>query len=108
GASASQNSSFLKVDNVAKNRFWETLEKNVKEMLRETDKQLPEGSSETFVQARGQGQTATTQSRTAPARRGRGTGTATQTTATTTTPGAEQTAQAQEFLEQRLTFREAA
>jgi hypothetical protein len=64
--SGSQNSSLLKVDNIAKNRFWETLEKNVKEMLRETDKQLPEGSSETFVQARGQGQTATTQSRTAP------------------------------------------
>jgi general secretion pathway protein D len=106
GASASQNSSFLKVDNVAKNRFWETLEKNIKEMLRETDKQLPEGSSETYVQSRGQGQTATTQSRTAPARRGAGT--ATQTTATTTTPGAEQTAQAQEFVEQRLTFREAA
>lgn len=102
----SQNSSLLKVDNIAKNRFWETLEKNIKEMLRETDKQLPEGSSETYVQSRGQGQTATTQSRTAPARRG--TGSSTQTTATTTTPGAEQTAQAQEFVEQRLTFREAA
>ena len=38
----------------------------------------------------------------------RGTGTATQTTTTATTPGAEQTAQSQEFVEQRLTFREAA
>jgi MSHA biogenesis protein MshL len=106
GAIGSQNSSLLKVDNIARNRFWETLEKNIKDMLRETDKVLPEGSSETFVQARGQGQTATTQSRTAPARRG--TGPATQTTTTTATPGAEQTAQSQEFVEQRLTFREAA
>lgn len=105
GAGAgSQNSSLLKVDNVAKNRFWETLEKNVKDMLRETDKLLPEGSSETFVQARGQGQTGTTQSRTTPQRRG----TTTQSSATTTTtPSAEQTAQAQEFVEQRMTFREA-
>lgn len=106
GALASQNSSLLKVDNTARNRFWETLERNIKDMLRETDKVLPEGSSETFVQARGQGQTATTQSRTAPARRG--SGSATRTTTTTATPGAEQTAQSQEFVEQRLTFREAA
>ncbi len=102
---ASQNSSLLKVDNVSRNRFWETLERNVKDMLRETDKQLPDGSSETFVQQRGQGQTSTTQARTAPQRRG---GTATQGNTTTTTPGTEQSAQAQEFLEQRLTFREAA
>jgi general secretion pathway protein D len=105
-STASQNSSLLKVDNTARNRFWETLEKNIKDMLRETDKVLPEGSSETFVQARGQGRTATTQSRTAPARRG--SGAATQTTTTTAAPGAEQTAQSQEFVEQRLTFREAA
>ena len=101
---ASQNSSLLKVDNVAKNRFWETLEKNIKDMLRETDKLLPEGSSETVVQSRGQGQTSTTQSRSSP----RGRGTASQASTTTTTPGAEQTNQAQEFVEQRLTFREAA
>jgi MSHA biogenesis protein MshL len=104
GASTSQNSSLLKVDNVAKNRFWETLERNVKDMLRETDKLLPEGSSETVVQSRGQGQTSTTQSRTTPQRRG----TTTQSSATIATPGAEQSAQAQEFVEQRLTFREAA
>ena len=103
-SSASQNSSLLRVDNTAKNRFWETLERNVKDMLRETDKLLPEGSSETVVQSRGQGQTSTTQSRSAP----RGRGTASQASTTTTTPGAEQTNQAQEFVEQRLTFREAA
>jgi len=102
---ASQNSSLLKVDNIGRHRFWETLEKNIKDMLRETDKQLPEGSSETYVQSRGQGQTSTTQQRSTP----RGRATATQgSSVTTTTPGAEQTNQAQEFSEQRLTFREAA
>ena len=44
-------------------RFWETLEKNIKDLLRETDKQLPEGSSETFVQNRGQSASATSQAR---------------------------------------------
>jgi len=102
-ANTSQNSSLLKVDNTAKNRFWETLEKNLKDLLRETDKQLPEGSSETFVQTRGQGQTQTTQQRSNQRR-----GTATQSGTTVTTPGAEQSTQAQEFTEQRLTFREAA
>jgi general secretion pathway protein D len=101
---SSQNSSLLKVDNNAKNRFWETLEKNVKDLLRETDKQLPEGSSETFVQARGQGQTSTTQARTAPTRRGAA---SSQSTTAAAGQGGEQSAQA-EFTEQRLTFREAA
>ncbi|MEO5691871.1 MAG: type II and III secretion system protein [Usitatibacter sp.] len=104
GSSASQNSSLLKVDNVGRHRFWETLEKNMKDMLRETDKLLPEGSSETVVQSRGQQQTSTTQQRsnagTASSRR-------TQTN-TVTTPGAEVNNNAQEFTEQRLTFREAA
>jgi general secretion pathway protein D len=54
-ASQGQNSSLLKIDNLGKNRFWESLEKNIKDLLRETDKQLPEGSSETYVQSRGQG-----------------------------------------------------
>jgi MSHA biogenesis protein MshL len=105
-AGGGANNSTLTITNLSKNRFWETLERNIRDMLRETDKLLPEGSSETFVQARGQGQTATTQSRTAPARRG--SATQSSATTTTTTPGAEQSTQAQEFVEQRLTFREAA
>lgn len=107
GQSGAQNSSLLKLDNVAKNRFWETLERNLKDLLRETDKLLPEGSSETFVQNRGQsGTTSTQQSRTQQRR----SGTTTQATGTTTTtaPGETQTAQASEFVESRLTFREAA
>jgi len=44
------NNSLTKIDNVSKNHFWETLEKNLKDLLRETDKVLPEGSSETSVE----------------------------------------------------------
>ncbi|WIM06973.1 MAG: pilus (MSHA type) biogenesis protein MshL [Candidatus Nitricoxidivorans perseverans] len=44
------NNSLTEIKNKAQNRFWETLEKNVKDLLRETDKILPEGSSETVVE----------------------------------------------------------
>lgn len=50
GGGGGGNSSLTKVDNSAKNHFWETLEKNLKDILRETDKILPEGSSETVVE----------------------------------------------------------
>ena len=36
----SGNVSSTKVDNNSKNRFWETLEKNIKDILRETDKEI--------------------------------------------------------------------
>jgi len=44
------NSSTTEVKNSARNRFWETIEKNLRDLLRETDKILPEGSSETVVE----------------------------------------------------------
>lgn len=37
-ASSGQNSSTTKVDNTSKNRFWETLEKNIKDIIVEEDK----------------------------------------------------------------------
>jgi general secretion pathway protein D len=46
----SGNNSLTKIENKAQNRFWETLEKNLKDLLRETDKILPEGSSETVIE----------------------------------------------------------
>ena len=49
-ASAGGNISNTKVDNLARNHFWESLERNVKDILRETDKIMPEGSSETVVE----------------------------------------------------------
>ena len=44
------NVSTTKIDNSAKNRFWESLDKNLKEILHESDKILPEGSSETVIE----------------------------------------------------------
>jgi general secretion pathway protein D len=108
GAGASsQNSSLLKVDNVSRNRFWETLEKNVKDLLRETDKQLPEGSSETFV-SRGQ-QAAV---RTEGSRDRRASVAATPggvvASSSQTAPGQTEARASDEITERRLTFREAA
>ena len=58
GGGGGGNVSTTRIENTIKNRFWETLEKNVKDILRETDKILPEGSSETVVER--QDQSATT------------------------------------------------
>lgn len=109
------NNSTLRISNLSRNRFWESLEKNIKDMLRETDKLLPEGSSETFVSGRGQAGLATTQSsvqRRAAAAAGAGAAGAPAiagaTGTTALTPGQTQTQQSSEFVEQRLTFREAA
>jgi MSHA biogenesis protein MshL len=107
GASQAQNSSLLKVENSARNRFWETLERNIKDMLRETDKLLPEGSSETFVQNRGQSAIATNQSRTIQKPRA-GTASTTRSGTTVENPGETAQRETSEFVEQRLTFREAA
>ena len=105
-AGGGANNSTLTMTSTSRHRFWETLEKNVKDMLRETDKVLPEGSSETFVQNRGQSTVATTQARTsAQPRTGRTTSTQSRTE---TSPAVSQTQEAAEFVEQRLTFREAA
>jgi MSHA type pilus biogenesis protein MshL len=49
-AGSSGNNSLSKIENKAQNRFWETLEKNIKDILRETDKILPAGSNETVVE----------------------------------------------------------
>lgn len=44
------NSSNTSVKSSAQNNFWQSLEKNLKDILRETDKILPEGSSETITE----------------------------------------------------------
>jgi general secretion pathway protein D len=101
------NNSTLNITSTSRHRFWETIEKNVKDMLRETDKVLPEGSSETFVQNRGQSNVASSQARTTTQPRA-GRTTTTQSATTTTPPGTEPLTSQTEFVEQRLTFREAA
>ncbi len=44
------NTSETEVKISGRNRFWESLEKNIKDLLRETDKILPEGTSETIIE----------------------------------------------------------
>lgn len=50
GSASTGNSSSLAIKNISKNHFWDTLVQNIKDILHETDKILPEGSSETVVQ----------------------------------------------------------
>jgi len=50
GATTGANNSKLSITNTSKNHFWDTLVKNITDILRETDKVLPEGSSETVVE----------------------------------------------------------
>ncbi len=50
GASSTGSNSTLSIKDTSKNHFWETLVENIKDILHETDKILPAGSSETSVQ----------------------------------------------------------
>jgi MSHA type pilus biogenesis protein MshL len=50
GGGSGGNISNTRIENASKNMFWESLEKNVKDILRETDKNLPDGSSETTIE----------------------------------------------------------
>ena len=44
------NMSRVQIENKSKNRFWESLEKNLKDLLHETDKVFPAGTTETVVE----------------------------------------------------------
>ena len=50
GLAGGGNTSRIQIENKSKNRFWESLEKNVKDLLHETDKIFPEGSTETVME----------------------------------------------------------
>lgn len=50
GSAGSGNTSRIQIENKSKNRFWESLEKNLKDLLFETDKIFPEGSTETTME----------------------------------------------------------
>lgn len=54
GGVAGNNSSMTSLTNTTNNRFWDTLIANLRDILRETDKILPEGSSETVTEQSGQ------------------------------------------------------
>lgn len=51
------NNSTTTVTSKAQNNFWASVEKNIKDILRETDKILPEGSSETVIEHENQQET---------------------------------------------------
>ena len=87
--------------NTARNRFWDTLVQNIKDILKETDKTLPEGSSETVVQ---QADTQSTTGTGAPA--GAAPRGATAGIAASPAPATVQTAGS--TMIRRTTFREAA
>ena len=104
--SGSGNVSRIQIENKSRNRFWESLEKNLKDLLHETDKVFPEGSTETVVEQ------STSQSTTgtgAPYPAGTGSSRsnqAQQTLATSPNPAALQNSGA--TVVKRMTFREAA
>lgn len=50
GGGGGGNVSNTRIENTSKNQFWDSLERNIKDILRETDKILPEGSSETVIE----------------------------------------------------------
>jgi len=50
GGNVGGNVSNTRIENTSKSQFWESLEKNIKDILRETDKILPQGSSETVLE----------------------------------------------------------
>jgi MSHA biogenesis protein MshL len=104
GGAGGTNTSTVKIENIAKNRFWETLEKNIKDILRETDKELPEGSSETVVRSQSQGATTGTTRTQANAARANNR----QGASNTTVSGPSESQGQNEQVSQVLTFREAA
>jgi MSHA biogenesis protein MshL len=107
--SSAQNTTQLRIDNASKNRFWESLEKNIKDMLRDTDKLLPEGSSETIVKDQSQGVSASNRSQTTAQRAGANrSSTRTNNRTETTGPGVAESQIASQSSTQTLTFREAA
>ncbi|MGB8337297.1 MAG: pilus (MSHA type) biogenesis protein MshL [Burkholderiales bacterium] len=54
GTGVQGNNSTTSVSNISNNRFWETLIQNLKDLLLETDKIFPDGSSETQFSQTGQ------------------------------------------------------
>ena len=44
------NVSATRIENTSRNQFWESVEKNIRDLLHETDKILPPGSSDTLIE----------------------------------------------------------
>ena len=50
GLAAVGNVSAMRIENTSRNQLWGSVEKNLRDLLRETDKILPEGSSDTVTE----------------------------------------------------------
>jgi MSHA biogenesis protein MshL len=104
GSSASGgNNSTTSVKSSAQNHFWESLDKNLKDILRETDKILPEGSSETVIERSDQQATTGT-----GAAGSASTASKSATTSLAGSPNAAALQQSGNTVVRRTTFREAA
>ena len=103
GGAGGGNNSSTTVNSKAQNNFWQSLEKNIKDILHETDKILPEGSSETVVERSDQQSTTGTGAATASGGRS---STAQSSIASSPNPAALQ--QQGTTVVRRTTFREAA
>jgi len=101
---AGANNSTTKVENKAQHHFWETLIQNIKDILRETDKILPEGSSEMVVEQAG----TTSTTGTGAGASGGSSGRNTQTAPLANSPNPATLQAAGTTVVKRTTFREAA
>jgi general secretion pathway protein D len=108
GASASGggNNSSTSVKSSAQNNFWQSLEKNLKDILRESDKILPEGSSETVIERSDQQATTGTGAQGGQSSSSNRSGSA--TTSLAGSPNAASLQQQGTTVVKRTTFREAA
>ena len=98
------NTSRIQIENKSKNRFWESLEKNLRDLLHETDKIFPEGSTETVMeQSTSQSATGSITNSTTTSARSRESN---QTIASGSNPASIQNSGA--TVVKRMTFREAA
>lgn len=101
GTGGGSNGSNSSIDNISDNQFWATLTENIKDLLRETDKKLPEGSSETVTEQNNQQQITPQTGTTATDATGRNT-----RSAVSTLPAQIQTQNTSRA--RRVTYREAA
>jgi general secretion pathway protein D len=103
GGSSGSNNSSTAVTSRTKNEFWNTLEKNLKDLLHETDKIMPEGSSETVIERSDQQATTGT-----GAQGAQGASRAAATGSLASSPNAASLQQQGTTVVKRTTFREAA
>ena len=105
------NVSATRIENTSRNQFWESVEKNIRDLLHETDKILPPGSSDTLIENTETSTTAgivpassppAARARTTPAQPPRN------NIRTNTAPGQTATQNSSTTLVHKSTFREAA